>query len=100
MSSARSRWRWTWETLAYLEYYNGTPERGEKYYGGANKLLTELAGGTVRVESGLRAQDHLGRSLWYIYTEDGESIEEALIREGLGLAWTRDGQHSDYLISL
>jgi endonuclease YncB( thermonuclease family) len=30
---------------------------------------------------------------------DGESIDETLVREGLALAWTRDGQHRDVLIA-
>ena len=46
------------------------------------------------------ATDQFGRILAYIYTEDGTSIDEALIREGLATAWTRDGQHRDYLVGL
>ena len=30
----------------------------------------------------------------------GDSIDAALIAEGLGNAWTRDGQHRDYLVGL
>ncbi len=35
----------------------------------------------------------------YVYTEAGESVAEKLIREGLGKAWERDGQHRDLLMA-
>ncbi len=38
--------------------------------------------------------------LYYVYTEDGDSVDEKLIREGLGEAWTRDWQHRDVLVGL
>ena len=38
--------------------------------------------------------------LAYVYTDDGLGIDEILIREGLATAWTRDGQHRDYLVGL
>jgi len=38
--------------------------------------------------------------LAYVYTEDGASIDETMIREGLATAWTRDGQHRDHLMGL
>ena len=44
--------------------------------------------------------DRFGRILAYVYTADGISIDAALIREGLATAWTRDGQHRDYLVGL
>ncbi len=37
--------------------------------------------------------------MFYVYTSEGESIDEILIREGLALAWTRDGQHRDVLVA-
>ena len=77
-----------------------TPERGQRCYQAARKRLRELARGTVRLEPGPRARDPVGRSLWYVYTETGNSIDEALIWEGFGHAWTRDGQHRSYLIAL
>ena len=66
----------------------------------ATHRLRQLAGATVRVELGPWAGDPYGRSLYYIYTEGGESIDEKLVREGLGRAWTRDGQHRDVLVQL
>ena len=77
-----------------------TPERGEKCYKEATVRLRELAGSEVRVELGPRSRDRYGRLLYYVYTQDGDSIDEKLIREGLGEAWTRDGQHSDLLVGL
>jgi endonuclease YncB( thermonuclease family) len=77
-----------------------TPERGEACFKEATNRLRSLAGSQVRVEPGPRAQDRGGRLLFYVYTEAGNSIDEILIREGLAVAWTRDGQHRDYLVSL
>lgn len=54
----------------------------------------------ARVQEGPRLVDRYGRLLRYVYTESGQSIDEALIREGLAVAWTRDGQHRDYLVDL
>ena len=39
-----------------------------------------------------------GRQLFYLYTESGESIDEMLVREGFGVAWTSDGQHRDIIV--
>ena len=77
-----------------------TPERGERCYRQATGALRQLAGGIVKVESGPRARDPGGRLLYYIYTEQGNSIDEILVREGLALAWSRDGQHREALVRL
>ena len=77
-----------------------TPERGERCYRQAATGLRQLAGGTVRVESGPRTRDPGGRLLYYVYTMRGNSIDEILVREGLARAWTRDGQHRDALVRL
>ena len=77
-----------------------TPERGEKCYREATARLWELAGGGVRVELGPRSQDRYGRLLYYVYTQDGASIDEILVSEGLAKAWQRDGQHRDLLVGL
>ena len=77
-----------------------TPERGKACFKEATNRLRSLAGSQVRVEPGPRAQDRGGRLLLYVYTESGNSIDEILIREGLAVAWTRDGQHRDILVSL
>ncbi len=77
-----------------------TPERGEKCYREAAARLRELAGGEVRVELGPRSKDRYGRLLYYVYTQDGDSIDELMVAEGLAKAWTRDGQHRDLLMGL
>jgi hypothetical protein len=55
-----------------------------------------LAGDSVRVEFGPRQGDRYGRILYYVFTMEGESIDEMLAREGLALAWLEDGQHLRY----
>ena len=77
-----------------------TPEVGERCSGQATDLLRDLAGNVVRVEPGPRRQDRYGRYLYYVYTSGGGSIDEILVRRGLARAWTRDGQHRDYLVSV
>ena len=52
---------------------------------------------TVRVESGPRATDVYGRTLAYLYTKSGKSIDEVLVKEGLAVAWTRNGQHRGFI---
>jgi len=47
-----------------------------------------------------RTSDRYGRLLYYVYTRDGDSIDEILVSEGLAIAWTRDGQHRDLLVGL
>jgi endonuclease YncB( thermonuclease family) len=76
-----------------------TPERGARCFAEATKRLTELAGDSVRVEAGPRQGDGYGRRLYYVYTEAGDSIDETLLKEGLGLAWIGDGQHRDVLVA-
>ena len=77
-----------------------TPERGQRCAIEATERLRELAGDTVRLEDGPRLSDPYGRTLAYVYTVDGISIDAALIREGFATAWTRDGQHRDRLVGL
>ncbi|MFQ6027805.1 MAG: thermonuclease family protein [Dehalococcoidia bacterium] len=77
-----------------------TPERREPCYNRATRRFRVLSGDRVRVQPGPRSQDPGGRFLYYVYTENGESIDEKLVREGLGRAWTRDGQHRDLLTTL
>lgn len=78
-----------------------TPELGERCASEATHRLQQLAGNSIRLEDGPRLTDQFGRILAYSYfTEDGASIDETLIREGLATAWTRDGQHRDLLVNL
>ena len=77
-----------------------TPERGERCASNATNRLQKLAGGSVRLEDGPRLTDPGGRSLAYVYTESGLSVDEILLREGLATAWTKDGQHRDHLVGM
>jgi len=49
---------------------------------------------------GPRSRDRYGRLLYYVYTQDGESIDEMLVSEGLAKAWAWDGQHRGLLVGL
>ena len=76
------------------------PERGQRCASKATARLRELAGDRVRLEDGPRLTDRFGRALAYVFTEDGMSVDEVLVREGLAAAWTGDGQHRDFLTEL
>ena len=77
-----------------------TPERGMPCFSEASRGLRQLAGREVRVEPGPRGIDPVGRRLFYVYTLNGNSIDEILVRAGLARAWTKDGQHRDGLTAL
>jgi len=77
-----------------------TPERGEPCFEEATERFRELAGDRVRIEFGPRSRDRYGRLLYYVYTQDGDSVDEKLIRERLGKAWERDGQHRNLLMAV
>ena len=77
-----------------------TPETDQRCSLEATNRLNELVGDSVRLEDGPRLTVQIGRRLAYVYTKDGNSVEERLIQEGLGVAWTEDGQHRDFLVGL
>jgi endonuclease YncB( thermonuclease family) len=76
------------------------PRRGDRCFAEATDRLRQLAGELVRVEHGPRQGGPDGRLLYYVYTQDGASIDELLVREGLALAWDEDGQHRDLLVAV
>ena len=85
-------------TMGRVRLYGvDTPEVGQRCASEATDRLRELAGDTVRVEPGPRSKDPYGRHLFYLYTDDAESIDEGLVNEGLAVAWLKDGQHMQYL---
>lgn len=57
-----------------------TPERGQRCSKEATDRLSRLAGNAVRVESGPRATGPFGRSLYYVYTMVGHSIDAVSVR--------------------
>lgn len=77
-----------------------TPEIGDACYSDATARLAALAGDTVLLLPDVRLQDVGGRELRYVFTEDGASIDAALLNEGLAVAWRRDGAFRDELIAL
>ena len=77
-----------------------TPERGDQCFQEATNFTRIAAGTKVRLETGPRRTDSYSRRLAYVYDSSGESIDAQLISGGFAVAWTRDGQHRDYLTSL
>ena len=88
-------------TIGRVRLYGvDTPEVGQRCAQEATARLMQLAGDTVRVERGPRSIGPYGRLLFYLYTDDGESIDEVLVSEGLAVAWRKDGQYMPYLSTL
>ena len=77
-----------------------TPERGDHCFQESTNFTRIAAGDKVRLETGPRRTDIYGRRLAYVYDSSGDSIDAQLISGGFAVAWTRDGQHRDYLTSL
>ena len=77
-----------------------TPERGKSCFREATNFTRSAAGDKVRLETGPRRTDSYGRRLAYVYDFSGDSIDAELISGGFAVAWTRDGQHRDYLTNL
>ena len=77
-----------------------TPEKGDQCFQEATNFTRIAAGDKVRLETGPRRTDSYGRRLAYVYDSSGDSIDAQLISGGFAVAWTRDGQHRDYLTSL
>ncbi len=62
---------------------------------------SELAGTLVQLEEDpLYPLDPLGLRLYYAYTADGRSIDETLIREGLGVAVRTDARYGAALLAV
>ena len=78
-------------------FWVDTPKHGQRCYQKATLPLRKLAGTVVRVQRGSRNVDSYGRLLYYVYTPSEASIDEALIKGGLGKARRQDGQHRNYL---
>ncbi len=61
----------------------------------AKERLAAMAGGAIRIEPGLTDTVRNNSAHYYLFTADGRSIEEQLVREGLTLIWIQDGEHMD-----
>lgn len=89
------------QTELRVRFYGvDTPERGDRCFSEATDRTRALAGTRVQLVSDARLQDSFKRELRYVYTATGESIDAALIREGLALAWRKDGTQRAALITL
>ena len=89
------------ETDLRVRFYGvDTPERGDRCFKEATDRTRVLAGKQVQLVPDARLQDSFKRELRYVYTATGESIDAALIREGLALAWREDGSQRAALIAL
>ena len=77
-----------------------TPEKGKQCFREATDFTRTATGSKVRLEYGPRRTDKYDRRLAYVYESSGDSIDAQLIESGFAVAWTRDGQHRDYLVSL
>jgi micrococcal nuclease len=79
-----------------LRYYGvDTPEVGQACHDEAQARNAALAGKEVLLAFDERPRDNYGRLLAYVFTADGTSVDAALVAEGFGRAWTRDGRWRD-----
>lgn len=84
-----------------LRYYGiDTPERDEKCYEEASQRNRELVGTAVRLEADTSNEDEQGRLLRYVFTDEGLSVDAALVAEGLAKAWRKDGRYAYRLSTL
>lgn len=84
-----------------VRYYGiDAPEEGEECYEEATERNRELVGTTVRLEPDARNEDKYGRLLRYVFTNDGTSVDAALVSEGLAKAWREDGRYLARLTTL
>jgi len=84
-----------------VRYYGiDAPEEGDNCYEEATERNRELLGTTVRLEPDARNEDKYGRLLRYVFTNDGTSVDAALVSEGLAKAWREDGRYLARLTTL
>jgi micrococcal nuclease len=87
--------------LQRVRYYGiDAPEEGDNCYEEATERNRELLGTTVRLEADARNEDKYGRLLRYVFTNDGTSVDAALVSEGLAKAWREDGRYLARLTTL
>lgn len=87
--------------LQQVRYYGiDAPEESEKCYEEATERNRELVGTTVRLEADAHNEDKDGRLLRYVFTNDGISVDAALVSEGLAKARREDGRYLARLTTL
>lgn len=77
-----------------------TPERGNRCYREATDRNDALVGKSVLLVPDARDRDDFGRLLRYVLLLDGQMVDATLVAEGFGLAWRRDGQYRDRIVTL
>lgn len=87
---------------ARVRYYgSNTQEREEPCAAEARARNHQLVEGkTVFLLASARDKDRGGRLLRYVFTSDGQLVDEILIREGLAKAWPHDGTYRDQLLAM
>jgi endonuclease YncB( thermonuclease family) len=87
--------------LQQVRYYGiDAPDEGEKCYEEATERNRELVGTSVRLEADAHNEDKNGRLLRYVFTNDGISVDAALLSEGLAKARREDGRYLARLTTL
>jgi endonuclease YncB( thermonuclease family) len=64
----------------------------------ATERLRSLAGMSVRLETGSEDTDSAGTPIRYVYTVEGDSIDEIFIAEALARTSAFDGSHAPWLL--
>jgi endonuclease YncB( thermonuclease family) len=64
----------------------------------AEMLLNGLVGGVARIEEGPTLTDSRGTPIRYLYTAEGDSIDELLISGGTARVSNFEGQHAPWLL--
>jgi endonuclease YncB( thermonuclease family) len=64
----------------------------------ATERFRELAGTSVRLEPDLQETDSAGTPIRYVYTANGDSIDEIFITEGLARNSAFEGSHAPWLL--
>ena len=77
-----------------------TPERGDRCYREATERNRTLIGDSVLLLPDARDSDRFGRSLRYVFSTSGVSVDATLVAEGYGLAWKEDGRYREEIIAL
>ncbi len=84
-----------------VRYYGiDAPDKGKQCFNEATERNRELVGTTVRLKADVRDQDDSGHLLRYVFSEEGLSLDAALVSEGLAKAWRQDGLYRFRLIAL
>ncbi len=88
------------QTVRVRYYGIDTPERGQRCYREAKDRNESLLGDTVLLLPDARDRDDGGRSLRYVFLEDGLSLDATLVAEGFAEAWRADGRYRTAILDL